>query len=63
MARFDNKTVVVAGASRGIGAAIAMRFAREGASVFVSANEPRVEEVVKAIRAAGWPCRVLDHRQ
>ena len=53
MARFDNKTVVVAGASRGIGAAIAMRFAREGASVFVSANEPRVEEVAKAIRAEG----------
>lgn len=62
MARFDNKTVVVAGASRGIGAAIAMRFAREGASVFVSANEPRVEEVVKAIRAAGGraECSITD---
>jgi meso-butanediol dehydrogenase/(S,S)-butanediol dehydrogenase/diacetyl reductase len=62
MARFDNKTVVVAGASRGIGAAIAMRFAREGASVFVSANEPRVEEVVKAIRAEGGraECSITD---
>ena len=43
MSRFSGKSVVVTGASRGIGAALARRFAREGASVVVSANEPAAE--------------------
>ena len=51
--RFAGKTVVITGASRGIGAAIAHRFANEGASVLVSANEARVEEVAAAIRQSG----------
>ena len=51
--RFAGKTVVVTGASRGIGAAIARRFASEGASLVVSANEARVEEVAAAIRESG----------
>jgi meso-butanediol dehydrogenase/(S,S)-butanediol dehydrogenase/diacetyl reductase len=53
MSRFSGKTVVVTGASRGIGAAVARRFAKEGASVLVSANEPRVEEVATAIVSDG----------
>lgn len=52
MNRFENKTVVITGGSRGIGAAIAGRFAREGASVMVSANED-ASRTVDAIRAAG----------
>ena len=53
MTRFEGKTVVITGGSRGIGAAIARRFAREGAAVVVSANETRVAEVADEIRAAG----------
>lgn len=53
MSRFQNKTVVITGASRGIGAAVAKRFSREGANVVVSANEPSVETTAKDIIAAG----------
>jgi meso-butanediol dehydrogenase/(S,S)-butanediol dehydrogenase/diacetyl reductase len=53
MSRFSGKTVVVTGASRGIGAAIARRFAREGAAVVVSANEPQAETVAAEIAASG----------
>jgi len=53
MTRFEGKTVVITGGSRGIGAAIARRFAREGAAVVVSANEARVADVADEIRAAG----------
>ena len=53
MGRFNDKTVVVTGGSRGIGAAIARRFAREGAAVLVAANEPLVEQVAAEITAAG----------
>ncbi|HMG51761.1 MAG TPA: SDR family oxidoreductase [Inquilinus sp.] len=53
MPRFTDKTVVITGASRGIGAAIARRFAAEGASVLLVANEPIVAEVAAQIEAAG----------
>lgn len=53
MQRFENKTVVITGASRGIGASIARRFAREGANVVVCANEEVVHSVAGAIKADG----------
>ena len=53
MSRFEGKTVVITGGSRGIGAAIARRFANEGASVLISANEAAVETVAADIVAQG----------
>lgn len=51
--RFKDKVVVVNGASRGIGAGLAKRFASEGAKVVVTANEDRVHEVAQEIRDMG----------
>lgn len=53
MASFEGKTVVITGASRGIGAAIARRFANDGANLVVSANEDSVETVAQSIRDMG----------
>lgn len=55
MTRFSGKTVLITGASRGIGAATAMGFAREGAAVAVNYRSDRdgAEETVAAIAAAG----------
>jgi 3-oxoacyl-[acyl-carrier protein] reductase len=51
----ENKLALVTGASRGIGAAIAIRLAREGASVIVnfSTSKERAEGVVDQIRKEG----------
>jgi NAD(P)-dependent dehydrogenase (short-subunit alcohol dehydrogenase family) len=54
MGRLEGKVAIVTGAGSGIGEASALRFAREGARVVVSARrrEPG-EQVVKAIRDEG----------
>ncbi|MBI5771676.1 MAG: SDR family oxidoreductase [Verrucomicrobia bacterium] len=60
MRRFVGKTVVITGASRGIGRGLALRFAREGANLVLSANEPAVNdtsaEITRATGARALPC-------
>jgi meso-butanediol dehydrogenase/(S,S)-butanediol dehydrogenase/diacetyl reductase len=49
--RFAGQVVVVTGASRGIGEGIARRFAEEGATVVMAANEEAVHAAAADIRA------------
>ena len=55
MSRLEHKTVVVTGASSGIGESIATTFAREGAHVVVNYNssKDKAEHIVKQINGAG----------
>lgn len=47
---FHNKTVVITGACRGIGAGIAERFARDGANLVMVSNAERVHETAETLR-------------
>jgi 3-oxoacyl-[acyl-carrier protein] reductase len=55
------KTALVTGSARGIGRAVALRFAQEGAKLAVHAlsNRDKAEQVAKEIRAAGGQAVVL----
>lgn len=48
MARLDGETVIVTGASRGLGASMAKRFAREGANTVLTARNREQLETVAA---------------
>ncbi len=60
-ARFEGRTAIVTGASRGIGRAIALQLAREGAAVVVNynSNSAAAEEVASAITSAGSRAEVV----
>lgn len=53
MKRFEGKTVVISGASGGIGQAIAARFAEEGAKLVLGSVDPKVEAVAEDLKAGG----------
>jgi NADP-dependent 3-hydroxy acid dehydrogenase YdfG len=54
MPLLENKTAIVTGASSGIGRAIALQLAREGAQVFLTGrNAIRLEETARTIRNEG----------
>lgn len=65
MNRFEGKTVVVTGGNKGIGFAIAQRFAAEGANLVIASVETQVEEAAARLRetgarAVGVICDVTD---
>lgn len=67
--RLDGKTAVVTGSGSGIGRAIALKFAANGAAVHLfDWNLPQAESVAAEIKNAGgtatpWHCDVSDHPQ
>jgi NAD(P)-dependent dehydrogenase (short-subunit alcohol dehydrogenase family) len=72
MGRFDNKTVLITGGSRGLGKAMSEGFAREGARVIIASRKlESCEALADSIRAQGGEafavaahmgdCASLDH--
>jgi len=57
MSRFEGRTAIVTGASRGIGLGIAQRLVDEGARVVVTARKP--EALEEAVAGLGGPERAL----
>lgn len=51
-----NKTVLVTGAAKGIGKAIALRFAKEGANIVLNYRSTVSEETIKEIESCGVEC-------
>jgi NAD(P)-dependent dehydrogenase (short-subunit alcohol dehydrogenase family) len=58
--RFQNRTILVTGAGRGIGRSIALRFAEEGGRVaLIARTTADLEETARRIASLGGRCAVL----
>lgn len=55
MKRFEGKTVVITGGNRGIGFAMAERFAAEGANLVLASIEEQVQEAAENLDGAAHP--------
>lgn len=60
--RLDGKVALVTGSSQGIGQAIAIRLAEEGADVVINyrSNPKGAEETLEKVKAAGGSCHMVD---
>jgi NAD(P)-dependent dehydrogenase (short-subunit alcohol dehydrogenase family) len=57
MARFTDTVALITGAGRGIGRAMALRFAQEGAQIVAADVEPALaESTASAVQELGQPC-------
>lgn len=58
--RFENKSILVTGASSGIGRATALALGREGASLVAAGRRrDRLEQVASQVRASGAKCEIV----
>jgi NAD(P)-dependent dehydrogenase (short-subunit alcohol dehydrogenase family) len=58
--RFENQSILVTGASSGIGRATALALGREGASLIAAGRRrDRLEEVATQVRQAGGRCEIV----
>lgn len=58
--RFENKSILVTGASSGIGRATALALGKEGASLIAAGRRrDRLEQVAAEARANGAPCEIV----
>lgn len=61
MKRFENKVALITGGGRGIGRAICVRLAQEGANIVFSGrnNDENVAETIKQVEATGAKVRFM----
>ena len=63
---FSNQTVMVTGASRGIGLGVARAFAMHGADLHILSQGAEIHDVARDLaretgrRVAGWTCDITD---